>query len=124
MKTPHRLLSTFACLSLLPAGLPHLSAQQPAAAPVPPKTTPADFQAKIVKDASPLPNGGQLQMSYATVVEKILPSVVTIHSSAPIKTPEIDQIPPQLRPFFYRFFGAPRCGQKSWTADTRPSAFL
>ncbi len=121
MKTPHRLLTTFACLSLLPAGLPHLSAQQPAAAPpVPPKTTPADFHAKIVKDASLLPNGGQLQMSYATVVEKILPSVVTIHSSAPIKTPEIDQIPPQLRPFFYRFFGAPD-GFGGMDEDEEPS---
>ncbi|MFN0077547.1 MAG: Do family serine endopeptidase [Prosthecobacter sp.] len=114
MKTPHRLLTTFACLSLLPTGL---CAQQPAAAPqvepppllpsATPKTGPTAFQAKIIKDAAPLPNSGQLQMSYATVVEKILPSVVTIHSSAPIKTPEIDQIPPQLRPFFYRFFGAP-----------------
>ncbi len=120
MKTPHRLLTTFACLSLLPAGLPHLSAQQPAAAPLPPKTTPADFQAKIIKDASPLPNGGQLQMSYASVVDKILPSVVTIHSSAPIKTPEIDQIPPQLRPFFYRFFGAPD-GFGGMNEDDEPS---
>ncbi|MDZ4405255.1 Do family serine endopeptidase [Prosthecobacter sp.] len=130
MKTPHRLLTTFACLSLLPAGLPHLSAQQPAAPPATtpppllpsaaPKTTPADFQAKIIKDASPLPNGGQLQMSYASVVDKILPSVVTIHSSAPIKTPEIDQIPPQLRPFFYRFFGAPD-GFGGMNEDDEPS---
>ena len=110
MKTPHRLLTTIACTSLLAAGLAHLHAQQPAAPPVvpaAPKTTPADFQTKIVKDDSPLPNNGQLLMSYAPVVEKILPSVVTIHSSTPIKTPGIDQIPPQLRPFFYRFFGAP-----------------
>jgi serine protease Do len=93
--------------------VPSSPPQHRAAAPPPllpsaaPKTSTSAFQAKIIKDAEPLPNGGQLQMSYATVVEKILPSVVTIHSSAPIKTPEIDQIPPQLRPFFYRFFGAP-----------------
>jgi len=114
MKTPHRILTTFACLSLLPAVL---RAQQPAAtapaAPPPllpsaaPKSGPTAFQEKIIKNADPLPNGGQMQMSYATVVDKILPSVVTIHSSAPIKTPEVDEIPPQLRPFFYRFFGAP-----------------
>jgi len=103
MKTPNRICIAFTCASMLSAGLPQALAETPA----PAKTTPADFQAKITKDASPLPNNGQLQMSYATVVEKILPSVVTIHSSAPIKTPEIDQIPPQLRPFFYRFFGAP-----------------
>ncbi len=103
MKTPNRICIAFTCASMLSAGLPQVLAETPA----PAKTTPADFQAKITKDATPLPNNGQLQMSYATVVEKILPSVVTIHSSAPIKTPEIDQIPPQLRPFFYRFFGAP-----------------
>lgn len=67
----------------------------------------AEFNAKIQRDSTTLPNNGQLQMSYASVVEKILPSVVTIHSSAPIKAPDVDQIPPQLRPFFYRFFGAP-----------------
>jgi serine protease Do len=46
-------------------------------------------------------------MSYASVVDKILPSVVTIYSSTPVKTPDVDEIPPQLRPFFYRFFGMP-----------------
>lgn len=65
------------------------------------------FNSKLTKDASPLPNGGQIQMSYANVAEKILPSVVTIFSSAPMKTPTADKIPPQLRPFFYRFFGVP-----------------
>jgi len=65
------------------------------------------FNSKLTKDAAPLPNGGQIQMSYANVAEKILPSVVTIFSSAPVKTPTADKIPPQLRPFFYRFFGVP-----------------
>ncbi|MBK8038705.1 MAG: Do family serine endopeptidase [Verrucomicrobiaceae bacterium] len=65
------------------------------------------FNSKLTKDAAPLPNGGQIQMSYANVAEKILPSVVTIFSSAPIKAPTADKIPPQLRPFFYRFFGVP-----------------
>lgn len=65
------------------------------------------FKSKLTKDAAPLPNGGQIQMSYSNVAEKILPSVVTIFSSAPMKTPTADKIPPQLRPFFYRFFGVP-----------------
>ncbi|MFM7606012.1 MAG: hypothetical protein ACKO8Z_12565, partial [Prosthecobacter sp.] len=65
------------------------------------------FHSKLTRDATPLPNSGQIQMSYANVAEKILPSVVTIFSSAPMKTPTADKIPPQLRPFFYRFFGVP-----------------
>ena len=124
MKTQPRLCIAFTCAGILAAGLPCLQAQQPAplppAAPQQPGTpptllapadkkpaAPSDFVTKILKDTSPLPNNGQLQMSYATVVEKILPSVVTIYSSTPIKAPGVDQIPPQLRPFFYRFFGAP-----------------
>lgn len=104
MNARTRICTALTCASMLAPGL---HAQQPAAAPVIPKTVVTDFQAKISKDTTPLPNNGQLQMSYASVVEKVLPSVVTIYSSAPIKTPEVDQIPPQLRPFFYRFFGAP-----------------
>lgn len=107
MKTHPRICTAFTCASMLAAGLIQTSAETPA--PVK-KATAAEFLAKITKDASPLPNNGQLQLSYASVVEKILPSVVTIHSSAPIKTPGVDQIPPQLRPFFYRFFGAPDGG--------------
>lgn len=102
MKTPNHLGAVFVCAASLASGWQHLQAETTAN----PKAL-AEFQTKVTKDASPLPNNGQLQMSYATVVDKILPSVVTIYSSAPIKTPEIDQIPPQLRPFFYRFFGGP-----------------
>ena len=118
MKTQPRFCIAFTCAGMLAAGLPGLQAQQPAAPPpllppadskTPPASAPAaaDFSAKILKDTSPLPNNGQLQMSYASVVDKILPSVVTITSSTPIKAPGVDQIPPQLRPFFYRFFGGP-----------------
>ena len=97
-----RICTALACASMItPAWNPVLAQQAGHTADLP------AFQASLARDDSPLPNGGQLQMSYATVVDKILPSVVTIHSSAPIKTPEVDQIPPQLRPFFYRFFGAP-----------------
>jgi serine protease Do len=102
MNARSRICTAFTCASMLAPGWHPALAET-----TPPKVNSSDFQAKLAKDASPLPNQGQLQMSYATVVEKILPSVVTIYSSAPIKTPEVDQIPPQLRPFFYRFFGAP-----------------
>ncbi|MDZ4288629.1 MAG: trypsin-like peptidase domain-containing protein, partial [Prosthecobacter sp.] len=86
--------------------------------PAPPdaqvKIEPKDFHARLLKDENPIPNAGQLQMSYAPVVEKILPSVVTIFSSGgkSEETPNIEDIPPQLRPFFYRFFGNPEDGDE------------
>jgi serine protease Do len=116
MKTQPRFGIAFTCAGMLAAGLSCLQAQQPVSPPpLPPAAdakpsappAPSDFDAKILKDLSPLPNGGQLQLSYANVVDKILPSVVTITSSTPIKAPGVEQIPPQLRPFFYRFFGNP-----------------
>jgi serine protease Do len=138
MKTQPCLCIAFTCAGMLAAGLPGLQAQQPVPPPplLPPANTganpnpnasespnakipPADFAAKIHRDASPLPNNGQMQMSYAGVVDKILPSVVTIYSSTPIKTPGVDQIPPQLRPFFYRFFGAPD-GSGGMNEDDEP----
>ncbi len=78
--------------------------------PAPPKPNidPSAFHARLQRDESPIPNSGQLQMSYSNVVDKILPSVVTIFSSggkSESETPDIEDIPPQLRPFFYRFFG-------------------
>lgn len=70
--------------------------------------TPAEFQNRLTKDTSPLPEGGQLKMSYADVVEKILPSVVTIFSKGGSSNrPDAEDIPPNLRPFFYHFFGVP-----------------
>ena len=65
-----------------------------------PKLTIEEFRAKLKKDETPLPAGGQMQMSYASVVEKILPSVVTITSSGQPKGmegfgrggPDMDQI--------------------------------
>ncbi|WP_395738879.1 Do family serine endopeptidase [Prosthecobacter sp.] len=125
MNAPTRLRFAFTCAGMFAAGLPSLRAQQQplppapapaqAAAPSLPSAPPVDktsqpvagFASKILKDPSPLPNSGQVLMSYANVVDKILPSVVTIYSSAPIKAPGVEQIPPQLRPFFYRFFGGP-----------------
>ncbi len=104
MKTLTGICTAVVCVGVLTAAWHQSHAETKAPET---KKTPADFLTKISKDATPLPNNGQLQMSYSTVVDKILPSVVTIYSSSPIKTPEVDQIPPQLRPFFYRFFGGP-----------------
>ena len=103
MNTPHRLILTLASGSLLWLG--QTSAQE--AQPKPAAGKFADFQTRLRKDASPLPAGGQLQMSYAGVVEKILPSVVTIfaYGGKAASQPTIEDIPPQLRPFFRRFFG-------------------
>jgi serine protease Do len=72
-----------------------------------PKLTAGEFHTRILTDTTPLPNGGQLQMSYSTVVDKILPSVVTIfaYGGKGEEQPKIEDVPPQLRPFFYRFFG-------------------
>ena len=76
MNARSRICTAFTCASMLAPGW------HPALAETsPPKVNSSDFLAKLAKDASPLPNHGQLQMSYATVVEKILPSVVTIYSS-------------------------------------------
>ena len=71
------------------------------------KMAPGEFHGRLQMDNSSLPNNGQLQMSYATVVDKILPSVVTIfaYGGKSEEQPQIEDIPPQLRPFFYRYFG-------------------
>ncbi len=77
-----------------------------------PKITVEEFRAKLKKDESPLPANGQLQMSYSSVVDKILPSVVTITSSGKPKRGldgmgGMPQIPPGMEPFFRRWFGLP-----------------
>ncbi len=101
---PTHLLSSLLAAAALVAG--------PAAAqdqPKPAKISAADFQGRLTRDEAPLPEGGQLKMSYAGVVDKILPSVVTIFSkgSGQSEVPDVEDIPPQLRPFFYHFFGVP-----------------
>ena len=99
MKTTARILATTA---LVVQGIASLTAQD-----APPQ---ADFSQKLTRDAAPLPNGGQMMMSYANVAEKILPSVVTIfnYSSAPSREMTADRIPPQMREHLFRyFFGVP-----------------
>ena len=108
MKTPLRITHILAAAGLLAlyAG-PVLAEVKPGKEAPAPKLAASDFNSRLLTDATPLPAGGQLQMSYATVVEKILPSVVTIfaYGGKGEEEPQIDDIPPQLRPFFYRFFG-------------------
>jgi Do/DeqQ family serine protease len=74
------------------------------------KISPVEFAAKLQKENSPLPGGGQLQMSYANVVDKILPSVVTVFSfgenNSQRQLRQLEDILPRDHPLFY-FFGAP-----------------
>jgi Do/DeqQ family serine protease len=59
------------------AGLLSLSALTHAEAP---KLTSEAFRAKLKQDTTGLPAGGQMQMSYAPVVDKVLPTVVRVVS--------------------------------------------
>jgi serine protease Do len=101
MKTPSCLTYTIASASLLALSLVHGLEGTPA-----PKLTTNEFNSRLHKDDTGLPNGGQLQMSYANVVDKILPSVVTIFSyGSKSRQQEIDleSLPPQMRRY-YEFF--------------------
>lgn len=103
MKTPIRLTQILAAAGLLTLSISPLVADLKS----PTKLAASEFHARLLKDDTALPAGGQLQMSYANVVEKILPSVVTIFAyggKAESETPKLEDIPPQLRPFFDRFF--------------------
>lgn len=96
------------CLSLILASAGLLAiGQSQALENQPSSLSAADFQSRLTKDQSPLPAGGQLQMSYAGVVDKILPSVVTVFSygkeAGPGDVPDIEDIPPQMRPFYDYF---------------------
>ncbi len=73
-----------------------------------------EFKNRLQKDLAPLPGGGQLQMSYANVVDKILPSVVTVFSygeragramrGGGQDMPDLDQMPPMFREYFREWF--------------------
>lgn len=75
-----------------------------------PKITAGEFQAKITRNSDQVANSGQVVMSYADVVQRILPSVVSIGTyskKAPaqgfmpgVNEDEIDQLPPMFREFF------------------------
>lgn len=104
MKTSIRLTHSLAAAGVLTLSL-GLAALADISAPEAAKIAVADFHSRLLTDKEPLPNGGQLQMSYANVVDKILPSVVTIfaYGGKNEEQPRIQDIPPQLRPFFDRF---------------------
>ena len=101
-----------AALALLLAG--GICVQAPAAAPAA-KLTPEAFRAKLKKDDASLPGGGQILMSYASVAEKILPSVVRITAYGSSKENALGSlggnghggVPPEMRDFLRRYFGLP-----------------
>ncbi len=76
---------------------------------------PGELQAKLKRDTAPLPNGGQTQMSYANVVEKILPSVARITPSVRMGGGQLgmggghgrslDELSKEDREYLRRFFG-------------------
>lgn len=79
-----------------------------------PRETAAEFNAKITRDSAEVRNAGQIVMSYADVVQKILPSVVSIstYSKKPLaghgnpfggggmSEDDLDALPPMFRQFF------------------------
>lgn len=86
-----------------------LRAQEAKPAAVDPKSA-ADFLAKVTRDSVEVRNSGQVTISYADVVQKILPSVVSIGTYSKSKAPggrggvpdmeELEQLPPMFREFF------------------------
>lgn len=113
MNSKHLLASAVAGLLVI-GGFDLCRAEAPAVTKPAPKLKPEEFRAKVKKDDSPLPNGGQMMMSYAPVAEKIMPSVVRVTSTVRAKAPQgglgMDRIPPQMREFFRRFYGVPDDG--------------
>jgi serine protease Do len=77
------------------------------------KLKPDELKAKLRMDSAPLPTGGQMQMSYAGVVEKIIPSVVRITPSVRVgggmggQGRGLNELHPEFREFFRRFYGLP-----------------
>lgn len=103
MKTPSCLTYTIASASLFALSLAHGLEGTPA-----PKLSSDDFHNRLNKDDSGLPNGGQLQMSYANVVDKILPSVVTLFSYGDKERQQefdVEQLSPYERRLYEYFRG-------------------
>jgi len=100
--------------TLLSAAAVILAQEEPAAvttaAEKSAKTTVADFQAKVAKDTTEISAPGQPVASYADVVQKILPSVVSITTyakkpgqggnSPEMSEEDLEQLPPMFRDFF------------------------
>jgi serine protease Do len=101
---------TLACASVSLLGISLLQADIKAPAT---KITAEEFHSRLLRDESPLPSAGQLQMSYANVVDKILPSVVTVFSYGEKAgrggqghpgMPDLDRLPPMFREQFEEWF--------------------
>ncbi len=101
---------TLACasVSLIGSGLLRADIKAPEI-----KLTSEEFHTRLQRDDTPLPAGGQLQMSYAGVVDKILPSVVTVFSYGEKagramqghgEMPDLEQVPPMFREYFEEWF--------------------
>lgn len=95
-------LRLISCLSLSLIG-PSLA--QPAKKAETAAVSSDQFKAKLARDEAALPSAGQLQMSYAPVVDKILPSVVTVFSigSKPMEKADIDERLEQLPDFLREY---------------------
>ncbi len=84
------------------------------------KVNAAEFHAKLKRDDTALPNDGHLQMSYASVVEKVLPAVVRVTSyGKPDQSLGVGgqhgrggfgQLPPEMQEQLRRYFGLPPGG--------------
>ncbi len=98
---------TLACASASLLGLTLLQADIKAPAV---KISSQEFHDRLIRDDAALPAGGQLQMSYADVVDKILPSVVTVFSYGEKAgkgqggVPDLDRLPPGFREQFEEWF--------------------
>jgi serine protease Do len=106
-KTLHKAIAC-AAVGMFGAQLLNAEEKQPAA-----KISAEEFHSRLRKDDSALPAGGQLQMSYAGVVDKILPSVVTVFSYGERagramregqEMPDLDGLPPMFREYLREWF--------------------
>ncbi|GEP43492.1 Do family serine endopeptidase [Brevifollis gellanilyticus] len=105
MKNLPRITLAFASASLLGLTLLKADIKAPAV-----KISSDEFHNRLLRDETALPAGGQLQMSYANVVDKILPSVVTVFSygekagKSQGGMPDLDRLPPGFREQFEEWF--------------------
>ncbi|MDB6138713.1 MAG: hypothetical protein JWO94_1785 [Verrucomicrobiaceae bacterium] len=112
------LVNTASLALALAGGMSFQALAEAPAAPVS-KLKPEEFRAKLKQDGAPLPNGGQMAMSYANVAEKILPSVVRITTYGKVKSGGFggfggggggnggQGVPPEMRDFLRKYFGLP-----------------
>ncbi len=104
----HQIIAAALLLPL--AGLLPAEENKPAADR--PKISKAEFLEHITRDSAEVRNAGQVTLSYADVVQKILPSVVSISTYSkrpqlrggrggmPTDPEDLDGLPPMLREFF------------------------